>query len=166
MDRPQSQLENMRPKSGLRPPARVPSALLSGVGRTLTETSQSDLNARGVRDGQMGPPPPSAMKHKPSACELRHILGRKVLQDRKTDAARQYPNHPQNEGRLSSAQVMRLARRDRIYPRLDWPDLESTATAMRPTHLRAALVAAFDLRIEAPACDKPRDNKPLSSKRR
>jgi hypothetical protein len=79
--------------------------------------------------------------------------------------ARQYPNHPQNEGRLSSVLVMRLVRRDRIYPRLDWPDLESTATAMRPTHLRAALVAASDLRIEAPACDKLRDNKPLSSKR-
>ena len=74
MDRPQSQLENMRPTgikppTGLKPPTRVPSALLSGVGRTLTETSQSDLNARSVRDGQMGPPP-STIKHKPSGCEL------------------------------------------------------------------------------------------------
>lgn len=79
---------------------------------------------------------------------------------------RQYPNHPPNERLSPSAQVRRRLHRDRNYQRLDMPDLESTATAMRPTHLRAALAAAFALQIEALACDKPRDNKPLRSKRR
>lgn len=165
MDRPQSQLENMRPKSGLKPPTRVPSALLSGVGRTLTETSQSDLNARSVRDGQMGPPPPSAIKHKPSGCELRTGARQNALQDRKTNIARQCPNRLRNERLSPSAQEKLSLPRDRIYPRLDSPDLESTATAIRPTHLRAALVAAFALRIEVLACDRLRDNKLLPSKR-
>jgi hypothetical protein len=155
----------MRPKSGLKPPTRVPSALLSGVGRTLTETSQSDLNARSVRDGQMGPPPPSAIKHKPSGCELRPGTGQDVPQDRKTNAARQYPNRPPNERLSPSAQVKLSLRRGRICPRLDLPDLESTATATPPTNLRAALVAAFALRIEVLACDRLRGNKLPLSKR-
>ena len=92
-------------------------------------------------------------------------VGEIILQDRKTNIARQYPNHPQNERLWPSAQVRRRLRRDRNYLRLDMPDLESTATAMRPTHLRAALAAAFALQIEALVCDRPRDNKPLSSKR-
>jgi kinesin family protein C1 len=66
MERPQSQLENMRP-SGLKPPSRLP-AMLSSAGRTLGETSQSDINARSARDGHM-PPPMSTTKHKPSNCE-------------------------------------------------------------------------------------------------
>ncbi|KAM0716350.1 hypothetical protein Q7P37_007795 [Cladosporium fusiforme] len=49
----------MRP-SGLKPPSRLPAALSSG-GRTLQETSQSDLNARNGREGNM-----ASMKHKPS----------------------------------------------------------------------------------------------------
>lgn len=63
MERPQSQLENMRP-SGLKPPSRLPQTLAGAV-RTLGETSQSDLNARSARDGHM-PPPVSTTKHKPS----------------------------------------------------------------------------------------------------
>lgn len=164
MDRPQSQLENMRPKSGLKPPTRVPSALLSGVGRTLTETSQSDLNARTSRDNQMGPPP-SAIKHKPSGCELGPGTRLDViLQEHRTNVARQYPSHPQNERLSPSAQVRPRRRHDRIYQRLDSPDLESTATAMLPIYLRVALVVASALRTEPLDCDRLHGNKSLLSK--
>lgn len=44
MDRPPSQLENVRP-SGLKQPSRLP-AMANGNGRTLLETTQSDLNAK------------------------------------------------------------------------------------------------------------------------
>lgn len=70
MERPPSQLENMRP-SGLKPPSRLP-ALNGGAGRTLLETSQSDLNARSARNGDMPPPATTYQhKHKPSNCEMR-----------------------------------------------------------------------------------------------
>lgn len=65
MERPPSQLENLRP-SGLKPPSKVPtmSAMASSTGtnaRTLAETSQSDLNAKTAVQTQgqgslMGPP--------------------------------------------------------------------------------------------------------------
>ncbi|KXS98828.1 hypothetical protein AC578_2038 [Pseudocercospora eumusae] len=47
MERPQSQLENVRP-SGLKPPSRLPalSGNIANASRTLQETSSSDLNAR------------------------------------------------------------------------------------------------------------------------
>ncbi|KAK5128032.1 hypothetical protein LTR85_005149 [Meristemomyces frigidus] len=58
MERPSSQLENMRP-SGIKQPSRLP-AMMSSNSRTLLETSQSDLNARSTGvGGLMGPP-----KHK------------------------------------------------------------------------------------------------------
>jgi hypothetical protein len=50
-----------------RPQSQLP-AMLSSAGRTLGETSQSDINARNARDGHM-PPPMSTTKHKPSNCE-------------------------------------------------------------------------------------------------
>ena len=65
MDRPPSQLENLRP-SGLKPPSRLPAMGPMNTGRTLLETSQSDLNARSAM------PPPPGGKHK--------ISGRKEAQ--------------------------------------------------------------------------------------
>lgn len=64
MDRPPSQLENVRP-SGLKPPSRLPAMASSTNGRTLLETSQSDLNARstGGHGGLMAPPN-GTFKHK------------------------------------------------------------------------------------------------------
>ena len=70
MERPPSQLENVRP-TGLRPPSRLP-AMASSDGRTLLETSQSDLNARTAVGGNGGlmPPPTGPVKHKMSGCEF------------------------------------------------------------------------------------------------
>ncbi|OQO13562.1 hypothetical protein B0A48_01791 [Cryoendolithus antarcticus] len=51
MERPPSQLENMRP-SGLKQPSRLPAMM--GSSRTLGEASQSEMNARSA--GMMGPP--------------------------------------------------------------------------------------------------------------
>ena len=56
MDRPPSQLENVRP-SGLKPPSRLPAMSSNGGRNALLDTSQSDLNARsGGMTGSMGPP--------------------------------------------------------------------------------------------------------------
>ncbi|CAK3998228.1 Kinesin klpA [Lecanosticta acicola] len=62
MDRPPSQMENVRP-SGLKPPSKLPA--LAGT-RTLQETSSSDLNARSAGQGSMLPPPTvnGSIKHK------------------------------------------------------------------------------------------------------
>lgn len=68
MERPPSQLENVRP-SGLKPPSRLPAA---ANGRTLLETSQSDLNSKSADVGNMMPPPArsiSGSKHKISGRE-------------------------------------------------------------------------------------------------
>ncbi|KAK4546672.1 hypothetical protein LTR36_001890 [Oleoguttula mirabilis] len=69
MERPTSQLENVRP-SGLKQPSRVPTMMGSST-RTLVETSQSDLNARstaGGGGGLMGPPN-GPFKHKIPGCK-------------------------------------------------------------------------------------------------
>ena len=60
MERPPSQLENVRP-SGLKQPSRLPALGPSGgnASRTLLETSQSDLNARSAM-----PPPAMGPGHK------------------------------------------------------------------------------------------------------
>ena len=68
MERPPSQLENMRP-SGIKQPSRLP-ALSGGGARTLVETSQSDLNARSAQNGAMLPPATTYQhKHKMSGCK-------------------------------------------------------------------------------------------------
>nr|POF05927.1 kinesin-like protein klpa [Quercus suber] len=61
MERPSSALENHRP-SGLKQPSKLPSIVSSSAGRTLVETSQSNLNARNG-SGPMAPPI-SVYKHK------------------------------------------------------------------------------------------------------
>ena len=69
MERPPSQLENVRP-SGLKQPSRLPAAMSNGTARTLQETSQSDINAKSVGAGSMMPPPHAngSIKHKISGC--------------------------------------------------------------------------------------------------
>ncbi|KAK3676243.1 kinesin-like nuclear fusion protein [Recurvomyces mirabilis] len=68
MERPPSQLENVRPNaSGIKPPSRLPAMMSNGSRNTLLETSQSDLNARnGFNNGSMGPPPSmnGSIKHR------------------------------------------------------------------------------------------------------
>lgn len=59
MERPPSQLENVRP-TGIKPPSRLPAMGPTHHARMLLETSQSELNARSAM-----PPPPGTMgKHK------------------------------------------------------------------------------------------------------
>lgn len=68
MERPPSQLENVRP-SGLKPPSRLP-AMTNSSGRYLLESSQSDLNVRsGGAGSMMGPPPAVPAKHKIAGCK-------------------------------------------------------------------------------------------------
>lgn len=71
MERPPSQLENVRP-SGLKQPSRLPAMGDMSGGRTLLETSQSDLNARSA----MPPPPGRSEKHKMSG-RTRHHPGKR-----------------------------------------------------------------------------------------
>ncbi|KAK0334261.1 kinesin-like nuclear fusion protein [Friedmanniomyces endolithicus] len=65
MERPPSQLENVRP-SGLKQPSRLPAMTHSNGRATLLETSQSELNTRhGHHGGPMGPPSTNGpIKHK------------------------------------------------------------------------------------------------------
>ncbi|TKA63049.1 hypothetical protein B0A55_12225 [Friedmanniomyces simplex] len=65
MERPPSQLENVRP-SGIKQPSRLPAMAHSSTRSTLLETSQSELNARhGHHGGFMGPPATNgSIKHK------------------------------------------------------------------------------------------------------
>ncbi|KAK1027679.1 kinesin-like nuclear fusion protein, partial [Friedmanniomyces endolithicus] len=65
MERPPSQLENVRP-SGLKQPSRLPAMTHSNGRSTLLETSQSELNTRhGHYGGPMGPPATNGpFKHK------------------------------------------------------------------------------------------------------
>ncbi|KAK0254383.1 kinesin-like nuclear fusion protein [Friedmanniomyces endolithicus] len=65
MERPPSQLENVRP-SGLKQPSRLPAMTHSNGRSTLLETSQSELNTRhGHYGGPMGPPAANgSIKHK------------------------------------------------------------------------------------------------------
>ena len=71
MERPPTQAENVRP-SGLKPPSRLPAMLNTTSGRTLLETSQSDLNAKSASTlGTMAPPLTigGGIKHKIAGCE-------------------------------------------------------------------------------------------------
>ena len=66
MDRPPSQLENVRP-SGLKPPSRLP-AMSNSNGRSLMETSQSDVNTKTAGTAGSMLPPSGGVKHKIAGC--------------------------------------------------------------------------------------------------
>ncbi|KAK5135491.1 hypothetical protein LTR08_005126 [Meristemomyces frigidus] len=86
MERPPSQIENARP-SGIKQPSRLPAMTNGTNGRTLLETSASDINARstGGYGGLMGPPN-GTVKHKMQG--LPEPVPKRKTSDRKTLAER------------------------------------------------------------------------------
>ncbi|KAK3701427.1 kinesin-like nuclear fusion protein [Vermiconidia calcicola] len=102
MDRPPSQLENVRP-SGLKPPSRLP-AMSHSTGQTLRETSQSDINARSAGAGGAMLPPPThngGVKHKiPGLPEP--PTKRKTLAERAAEPLNALRSHMQQPSRSNS----------------------------------------------------------------
>ncbi|WPH03118.1 Hypothetical protein R9X50_00599300 [Acrodontium crateriforme] len=98
MERPASQAENFRP-SGLKPPSsRLPAPASSAAGRTLVETSQSDLNARSLPHSGLMAPSIIPSKHKvPGLPEP--VAKRKTLAERAAEPIN--PNRSHLPGKLS-----------------------------------------------------------------
>ncbi|KAK4503213.1 hypothetical protein PRZ48_006641 [Zasmidium cellare] len=100
MERPSSQLENVRP-SGLKPPSKLP-ALAAGR-TTLQETTSSDLNTRTAGHGSMMAPPTAngSIKHKINGLPEPNPK-RKTLAERAGEPASASKSHIPNKPSLSN----------------------------------------------------------------
>ncbi|KAF2165364.1 hypothetical protein M409DRAFT_67221 [Zasmidium cellare ATCC 36951] len=100
MERPSSQLENVRP-SGLKPPSKLP-ALTSGR-TTLQETTSSDLNTRTAGHGSTMAPPTTngSIKHKITGLPEPNPK-RKTLAERAGEPASASRSHIPNKPSLSN----------------------------------------------------------------